>query len=375
MHSINVLQPNGPICCKNFNFDVKPRTPGLVYIPPQQELERIPWSIPISLFRDYKFDDENLLNECFEFDWKHSRLMNFVKNQADQDKVKDILKANYKHIRETYKFLAAFSGSEIFSIGSNVLTDFLNQCQILDSNYAASDLGVNWNSCIVPKEKGQLYNPGSALVRYEFMEIMVRIANDRYIRNKICTTVAESIQKLLDEHLLAVMRNNDTNKWRFDKYVCEEVDLVLKAHKPILDALFRKYSGKKTLPGMKAFMSLEEFRQLCSEAGLINDNFAAREIDLCFTQAMMTQVDELYKKRHIEMSFVEFLEALSRGCDMADLNPNAMLSEQEEIQQLFKTNNLNTNLRSKLESAFPNLVKICPQLVQDSFVFPTSETY
>jgi hypothetical protein len=30
----------------------------------------------------------------------------------------------------------------------------------------------------------------------------------------------------------------------------------------------------------------------------------------------MTQVDELYVKRHLEMSFVEFIEAVSRACDM-----------------------------------------------------------
>jgi len=212
MHSINVFPAKGHICNKDHDFDVKPRIPGLVYVPPEQELERIPWSIPISLFKDYKFDDENLLNDCFEFDWRYSRLPNFIKNQGDQDKVKEILRSHYKHIRETYKYLSAFSGSDMFSIGSNVLTDFLNQCLILDSNYAVSDLGVNWNSCIVPKEKGQLYNPGSALVRYEFMEILVRVANDRYIRNKICTTVSESIQKLLDEHLMPVMITNDTNK-------------------------------------------------------------------------------------------------------------------------------------------------------------------
>lgn len=114
-------------------------------------------------------------------------------------------------MRETYKYLAAFGGSEIFSIGSNFLTEFLNQCAILDSQYAVSDLGVNWNSCVVPKDKGQLYNPGSALIRYEFMEILVRIANDRYIRNKICTSVSESVQKLWDEHLAVKMTQHDTN--------------------------------------------------------------------------------------------------------------------------------------------------------------------
>lgn len=157
--------------------------------------------------------------------------------------------------------------------------------------------------------------------------------------------------------------------------MCEEIDLVLKAHKPILDALFKKYSGKKTLPGQKVFMSLEEFRLLCNEAGLVNNTFATREIDLCFTQAMMTQVDELYKKRHIEMSYVEFLEALTRASDMANLTSNSMLTEQEEIHQLFLNENSNGSLRTKLESAFQYLYKVCPIGVQDNFVFPTPETY
>lgn len=64
-------------------------------------------------------------------------------------------------------------------------------------------------------------------------------------------------------------------------------------------------------------MSVEEFRDLCTDGGLINESFATREIDVCFRAAMMTQVDEVYKKRHIEMSFVEFLEALARACGEA----------------------------------------------------------
>lgn len=45
---------------------------------------------------------------------------------------------------------------------------------------------MNWNATITPKVKGQVYNPGSALVRYEFMEILVRVAHDKYIRNHLC---------------------------------------------------------------------------------------------------------------------------------------------------------------------------------------------
>ena len=45
---------------------------------------------------------------------------------------------------------------------------------------------------------------------------------------------------------------------------------------------------------------------------MIDDNFGAREIGTIFNLAMMTQVDEIYKDRHMQMVFVEFLEALGR---------------------------------------------------------------
>ncbi|CAG9324752.1 unnamed protein product [Blepharisma stoltei] len=374
IHAVNIRTVSGEVYGVNDSFNVKPRTLGRVYQPPVEELERIPWNIPISLFKDYKFDSEEILNECFEFDWRYSRLANFVKNPADQEAVKDILKKCYIYIKETYRNLSAYGGSELFSIGTNVLTDFLNQCQLIDNFYGASDMGVNWNSAIVPKEKGQIYNPGSALVRYEFMEILVRIANDRFLRNKICTNIADSVQKIFKDNFLRNMTQMDTNIWRDQKYLCEEVDLVLKAHKPILDAIYKKYSGKKTLPGQRVFMCLDEFRSLCTEGGLVNDNFASREIDLCFNLAMMTQVDELYKKRHIEMSFVEFLEALCRAFDMSSI-VNVELIELEEEKHLFDSNNQNLPLHTKVEAGIQSLIRLCPDAVRSSFVYPTEETY
>ena len=58
------------------------------------------------------------------------------------------------------------------------------------------------------------------------------------------------------------------------------------------------FSGRKTLPGQKNFMSIEEFRQLCFDGKLVSSSLPAREIDMCFCQAMMVQVDELYEKKH-----------------------------------------------------------------------------
>jgi len=354
------------------SYETKPRIPGLKYEIAEEELERIEWSIGISLFKDYKFDNDKLTQECFEFDWSYSKLTNLVKDPADQEAVKQLLSEYYYFIKAAFKNLSSMSGFEIPSIGKNVLSEFLNACNVLDQSYSQSDLGVNWNSTILQKEKGQKYNPGGTLVRHEFLEILTRIANDRYVRKGLSEKIAEAVEKLFEEHLINFMKKLDQNIWRMGTYVCEEVDVVLKANKLILDNVFKSYSGKKALPGQKHFVSLEEFRELCNDIGLVKENFGQREIDQCYFQAMMTQKDELYQKRHTEMNFVEFLEALSRAIDTS--NPEKFAGM--DLGQLSSVLPVEEDsLAKKLENSMPRLLKVCSEEVQDKFNFPTSQTY
>lgn len=354
--------------------EAKPRIKSMVYIPPEEELERIPWSIPISLFKDYRFIDQAILIDCFEFDWNMSRLPGLIKVPLQQSQIKEFLHEHYESIYHAYKTLSSLGGSEIFSIGSNVLTDFLNECKLIDDLFGPSDIGVNWNACITPKEKGQIYNPGNALVRYEFLEILVRIANDRYVRNKICGNILDATRKMFLDYLIPIMITYDTSIWRNGEYLCEDVDLVFKAHKSILDQVYKKYSGKKTLPGQKVFMCMEEFRDFCRDARLENERCTAREIDLAFSLAMMCQVDELYKKRHIEMSFVEFLEAFARVCATAGSARRYLKNEKDQIKELYASVSV-MKVHQIIEDVMPNLLRLCPQSLRESFVFPTAETY
>lgn len=366
VNTINVFVPIGEVCNIKAPFFTRPRSLENSYIPPAEKLERIKWSLKHSIFKDYFVDNEKLLNDCFEFDWKFSRISNFVRSQDEQDSLKKVLRDNYALIKCTYKILSANSASDVFSIGSNILNDFLNQCRVYDSLYAASDFGVNLNSTLVQKEKGQIYNPGNSLVRYEFLEILLRISMDRYIRNKICSTYNQAMQKLLTDHLIPVMSTYRTEMWRNEEYYTEEVDLVLKANKEIFVSIYKKYSGKQTLPGKKPFMSLEEFRQVCLDFGLVGENFATREIDLCFSQSMMTQIDELYYKRHLEMNFYEFLEAICRAIDC---------SGGFEIGNIKINSLIQNKLSRKVEVALVWLLKLCPQSFQDEYVFPNAEFY
>ena len=363
---VYLMRPDGEVCNIKSPFFTKPRVPGLKLLPPTDKLERIIWNIRRSIFKDYSFDTARLLDDCLEFDWKYSRLSNFVRAAEDQASLKAVLRKYYALIKNAYKILSAYSGNDLFSVGSNIMTDFLNQCKLFDNLYGANDFGVNLNSTLVQKEKGQLYNPGNSLVRYEFLEILVRIAMDRFIRNKICPDYETAVAKLLDVHILPVISMYSIEKWRNEEYLCEEVELVLRANIELLKALFKKYSGKYTLPGKKPFMSLEEFRTLCIDAGLVGDNFATREIDVCFSQAMSTQVDELFLKRHMEMNITEMFEALCRALDASGSysgNPSKMNSI------------IQSKLSRKIEAAMAWLLKLCPTNFQDSYNFPSKEVY
>jgi hypothetical protein len=57
---------------------------------------------------------------------------------------------------------------------------------------------------------------------------------------------------------------------------------------------------------------------------------AEREAFLAFLLSMMTQVDELTKARHYQMSYYEFLEGLARIAEKASLIP--FISNQPQVQ-------------------------------------------
>ena len=64
-------------------------------------------------------------------------------------------------------------------------------------------------------------------------------------------------------------------------------------------------------------MRLNRFIDLITASGVCDDNFGAREIGVIYNLSMMTQVDEIHNTRHMDMRFIEFVEAISRVADKA----------------------------------------------------------
>jgi len=77
------------------------------------------WHLSESLFRDYKMDNELLLTDCFEFDFRHM-LRPKLKDTTSLELLKYTLRKYYPCILELYKIQAALGKqTNLFAITWN----------------------------------------------------------------------------------------------------------------------------------------------------------------------------------------------------------------------------------------------------------------
>ena len=90
------MKADGPIYSADADFSAKPRVPRAEYAPPVLEKVKDPWTLPISLFASYRFTTNELINDCFEFDWMSSKIQKLVKDPHLLSVCKEKLRKAYK---------------------------------------------------------------------------------------------------------------------------------------------------------------------------------------------------------------------------------------------------------------------------------------
>ena len=218
------------------------------------------WQMEKSIFKKYQNEGPKLIERCFEFDWKCSKIEKIIKSEEQREATKKYLKKNYRLIRESYKYYAGVSPCGIIpGIGQNAFNEIVNATNICDSKrLKLADIDFEF---IVTKagNKKKALNPERWLIRYQFMEVFVRLALHMYYKPKIVKTQSESIVKLMDESIMPFFSKFDCHKWRIENLWNLECEEVLQRHIGVLQRIYNKYSGSYTLPGRPKFMSIDEF--------------------------------------------------------------------------------------------------------------------
>jgi hypothetical protein len=193
----------------------------------------------------------------------------------------------------------------------------------------------------VKKDK---FNKDKALNRYEFLQLLVRIAIIRYVLTRQIPDVSDALHELfnqvLDQKLdNAVLQDSDIFRKKYC-YIRSTTDVLTK-YEPSLRVLYNMYAqadqgdGKGLNMGIankKDKISYEEWQRLTRDLRLLDESFTPRLATLCFTWSKMRVIDESSLKgraKLLHLSFEDFLEALVRMACMKGLPFDEEIAESE----------------------------------------------
>jgi len=221
-------------------------------------------------------------------------------------------------------------------MGKNAYYEFLGACDIMDGEEVKGGCGraevaLVFVACqtIGPKSS---FNKKNALCRFQFMEALVSLAGLKYINTKMVKTYAEAVDRLLQERVLPQSDLPPQKDYRHGIIYVEQVDLVLRRNLPLIEVLFKAYSGKTNLPNERVkTCSSGEWAEMCLDAELVDDGFIDRHIRVIYTRSIATCKDELHDNTFRSMNFTGFIHGICWLASFMDVTNGSLPSVLQKL--------------------------------------------
>ena len=148
-----------------------------------------------SVFKDFRMETKTILDRCFEIDWKKVKINQFV-NTIDAPKIKKSVYDNFLFIKNVFIYRISISKSYP-TLGWLIFMDFCNEISVLDDKVKILQLhraftAVNMENDAPEDENIEEDNSAQELCRYEFIEILIRLAVLKYYNTRICQSYLEA---------------------------------------------------------------------------------------------------------------------------------------------------------------------------------------
>ncbi len=210
-------------------------------------------------------------------------------------------------------FLTVMAQSSYPAITSNDFLAFFNKCKVIDQatfNISAADR-VHIASGVKIKDNPNFSTQGNALVRFEFFESLVRIAQQKYKEQGAAATFRDALQMLLSENVMKYGAPEPWQAFRDEELWSLDVNDLIEANLPGLKKIYESFFSP-----VKKWMTMDDAILLC-----ITDSptLALPEKDVCFAFAMSKMTVAKESANYInyqQMKFVEFLEFVGRLADL-----------------------------------------------------------
>eukprot|EP00753_Platysulcus_tardus_P008617 PLAT16134.1.p1 GENE.PLAT16134.1~~PLAT16134.1.p1 ORF type:complete len:1516 (-),score=565.96 PLAT16134.1:1686-6233(-) len=315
------------------SVEIKPRTGRIRKATTPRAAKHEDWSVKASVFRYFRNDTKDLLRRCFEADWALVHLTRTMRSVDDLLEVERTLQRYYAVVKNVFKYHAAQSTRDVFSLGWIQFTEVMHTFGILaegKSTSPRSSADASTQSGLTLTQLDNLFiatnKNKKVLTRAQFMEALVRVALQLFYRTGDCSSPARAVKRLFESSILPNSQHFLPEEFRLHRLYVQDVDTLLRGQARQLKALFREYSTKPK-SGMR-FMTFAQFWDLVDDAGLVTDEFTPRHANVAFTMSQATEVEESSVGiGHAIMDYVEFLECLGRIADMHPLFNNYALGE------------------------------------------------
>ncbi|KAL4468591.1 hypothetical protein ABPG74_005094 [Tetrahymena malaccensis] len=308
------------------------------------------WSVEQSIFSTFTRDSKELISKCFEFDWENSKintiLNSYTSTPEEKVEVKQLIKNYYNTIRIFYKYHSSLGMiGDIPAISQSQFIALANKMKISDGKlYKIADIDYNFIAALSNTVKQQNYrNPDKAVIRFQFLELIVRIACDKYMRNGNCKKVQKTINKFFSKKTVSQTFEEieDPQQWRDQRYWKEACEIVINKYLVTIEEIWQKWAdcrkGEKRILKSQKTMNIYEFNDIVRHFKLIDESFTEKDVSATFNLSIMTQIDEINNDKFLNMGFIEFVEGLARIAEKKCMEPLGIkfdVLKKEEIQEI-----------------------------------------
>ena len=167
----------------------------------------------------------------------------------------------------------------------NDFTSLSNECKILDGHYillATLDL-LLVTTCYSNNE--YINSAEKDMQRYEFIEMIVRLANMRYKETGQVTTTVEGIERVLYDLIYPHAKKNDGENFRRYFVYNVKTNEILKKNENLLRRIYETFTHAK-----KRWIVMPECQSYVRKMGL---NVSENMVGAIYAESMMTIIDTI----------------------------------------------------------------------------------
>lgn len=269
-----------------------------------------------AFYAAFRRETDKVVQECFLLDWSRAKVARLVSKDPDRQDTQQLLASNYRKLVALYRDLSCLgtTGETGFGVTQLEASALLTQAGLVDDTTRVSDIDRCFIAAkVLPvdmRKAGVRLANDKVLNRHQFLELLLRVADQRCVQTGRVKSVSEALSQVLEPLLPVGQAKVAEVDAILDALHTEEVDDVMKKYHGTLQEVYRRFSGRVTPPGVAKFMSFGEFQELWESSHSLTPEFTQRRVGFAFRVAMMTQSEEMLKTRFQEMNFVEFQHAV-----------------------------------------------------------------